>query len=196
MNPGDGAACRRKILETLKHAEKQCTELILDAVRAKDQVGIQVAGAATVRIREIIDELRHPVLDTSSQRPAPAKRSTEPKRKAYPRFHVEMEHLVKTGWSKKARKEYVHKVPRETFECLLDVIAEHARKTDQPFPADGIVMDAAELPESIPGYQVYLVLGFLRDRRVLQKNGRRGFQVLREIHEAGVAAWRNASNAR
>jgi len=191
---------RQKILQVLEEAERACTELILEAVRAKSQTGIELAGEATVGVRELIETLRQPTppaakLSQSDKPSVRSKKARISKKRAYPRFHVENEQLVKTGWSKKAKKEYVHKLPREVYEQLLDVISEYAAKTSGPFPADDIVRAGAEQEEPIPGYQVYLALAFLQQEGIVHKDGRRGYTVADSVKETGLNAWKKRQTA-
>jgi hypothetical protein len=81
-------------------------------------------------------------------------------------------------WSKKSKKEYEHRVPKE-------IVLTFVRHLGQTIPA-GTVFDVEGLlpvqdlsGDEIPAYQVYVTLAWLRDAGVVEKKGRDGY-VLRE----------------
>lgn len=194
MNGEDTQRLWRAILEILEDAEKKCTNIILDAVRTKDQKGMELAGEVTIKLREIIENLQRPVPKRNEEALlAKVASSAKPKRRVrkgeYPKFHVENGYLVKVGWSKKAKEEYVHKLPRETYDALLEIISRRASESPEQFTAEEILQACEQLPESVPNYHVYLALGFLQDNGILKKHGRRGYTAQQEIKESGRAAF-------
>jgi len=185
---------RHLILKIIEEAEKQCTDLMLGAVRAKSHEGMELAGEMTIKLREIIEVLQQPTTGENEETLVfGGARSVTTKRKGskseYPKFHIENGCLVKVGWSKKAKKEYIHKLPGEVFQELLEIIARRTAASVEHFPAMEILEATKQLPEPVPDYQVYLALAFLQDRGILEKNGRRGFLARQAVREAGIAVW-------
>jgi len=194
MNFSEKPTLRQAIIGIIEAAEKQCTDLILEAVRAQDRKGMELAGQVAIRLRDIIETLKHPATASGSHSPAAAKR-TETRRKVrkgeYPKFHVEDGCLVKVGWSKKAKEEYVHKMPQETYEGLLEIISRRAAESSKEFTAEEILQATDQLAEPVPNYHVYIALGFLQARGILEKHGRSGYIVREEVNKAGLAAWQD-----
>jgi len=96
--------------------------------------------------------------------------------------------IVKVGWSKKARKEYQHKAPRSVAFAFADHLRKHTRdgklfRMEDILPVPDPVNDG-----ELPGYQVYLVLAWLRSLDIVQKQGRDGYTAnhaaLSEKHQA------------
>lgn len=197
MRSSETQELRQAIVEIVEEAEKKCTDLILVAVRAKSQPGMKLAGEATIKLREIIDVIQQPIAASEMETMFPRMaRKVKAKRKVrkgeYPKFHAENLCLVKVGWSKKAKKEYVHKLPRDVYEDLLEIIARRAALGTENFAAEEILQASQRLTESVPDYQIYLTLAFLQDRGILEKEGRRGYRAQQDVQKAGLAAWESS----
>lgn len=98
-----------------------------------------------------------------------------PRAKEYPKFFRDGEHLVKIGWSKKNREEYVHRAKFEQVSSIVEylVVADNGR----PMPVDNILAVRESDGAEIPGYQIYLVLAWLRKEGVIDRVGRNGYVV-------------------
>ncbi len=83
--------------------------------------------------------------------------------------------LVKVGWSKKSREEYEHKAPREVVDGMLDAIEGWGGSGAFSVEELGVVRGVGG--EAAPSYQVYLVLGWLRDIGVLHRRGRANYEL-------------------
>ena len=92
----------------------------------------------------------------------------------YPKFVRDDDRLVKIGWSKRNRKEYEHRVPRETVLILLRHLDSAVEET-KVFDIDGLLPVTSDAGEDIPGYQVYVVMAWLRQAQVIEKKGRDGY---------------------
>ena len=114
------------------------------------------------------------------------------KAKQYPKFFHQADQLVKVGWSKKDRKEYIHKAPFTSVIATANSIQKAASgkkvfSADQFFPvlsADG----QAELP----GYQAYLSLAWFRTLGLVDQKGRQGY-ILKTTEPLAVqieASWK------
>lgn len=106
----------------------------------------------------------------------------------YPRFMRQGDMIIKVGWSKKTRKEYQHKAPRSVVAAFATHLRKHTRdgqifRMEDILPVPDPVHDG-----ELPGYQVYLVLAWLRSLDVIQKQGRDGYTAnhaaLSEKHQA------------
>ncbi len=105
----------------------------------------------------------------------------------YPRFEREGERLVKIGWSKKDRAAYEHKAP------ITAVVATGERLRAQPkaFTMDQILPLRDETGADVPSYQVYLVVAWLRQLGLVERNGNDGYTTLRDklSDDAVQEAW-------
>ena len=95
----------------------------------------------------------------------------------YPRFSRRRGELVKTGWSKKEKKEYQHKAPRPVVNALVERLLETGGKgalfsTDELFPLSG-----ADGVDEIPSYQAYLCLAWFRSENLVCPEGRQGYRL-------------------
>jgi hypothetical protein len=109
-----------------------------------------------------------------ARRATRAKRSTQIKRRKYPKFARYRDQLVKIGWSKKEKTEYQHKAPREVVDALIDRITKVAASADL-FTAEDIFPLPAIGGSPVPSYQAYLGLAWLRSIGFLNQHGRRGY---------------------
>ena len=95
----------------------------------------------------------------------------------YPRFSRDGGHLVKTGWSKKKREEYVHRAGRNQAESIALSLAGRGRGQGT-IPVDDILGVRDRSDADIPAYQVYLTLAWLRKEGLVERRGRNGYVVL------------------
>jgi hypothetical protein len=95
--------------------------------------------------------------------------------KDYPKFSRDGEYLVKTGWSKKNREEYLH---RARFDHALS-IAEYLSTANpsRPVPIEEILAVRDREGAPIPSYQVYVVIAWLRQEGLVERVGRSGYRV-------------------
>lgn len=98
-----------------------------------------------------------------------------PRAKDYPKFSRDGQQLVKIGWSKKYREEYIHRANFEQARSIVEylVVAGNGR----PVSVDNILAVRESDGAEIPGYQVYLVLAWLRKEGVVDRVGRQGYLV-------------------
>lgn len=95
------------------------------------------------------------------------------KRSAYPRFEIQGDRLVKTGWSKRAKTEYQHKA---TQQGALQTFRALASSVDGPFRMDDFLPVQLDDGSELPTYQSYLVLAWLRDLGYIVKRGKDTYQ--------------------
>jgi hypothetical protein len=114
-------------------------------------------------------ELATPAPPASAPPIDPVRRTT----KEYPRFERQGDRLIKVGWSKKDRAEYEHRTEKEIASAVSLYLAEVPK--DQTFRMDDLLPIEIDGNE-VPLYQAYLVLAWLRDRGLIGKQGKDGYQ--------------------
>ena len=95
-------------------------------------------------------------------------------KESYPKFERDGEKLVKIGWSKKEKKIYEHRAPKEAVICF------HKQLTNKKDPNTTFTMDEIlPVPDTnggeVPSYQAYLALAWLRDCGLVRRKGRDGY---------------------
>ncbi len=113
-----------------------------------------------------------------ARRTAAAKKVTS-RASAYPVFCRQGDALVKVGWSPSTRREYLHRVPKTGVDALVKYLV--SRRSNQfPISVEAMV-EALKADENagILGYQVYVVVAWLKEERWLTANGRHGYTRLR-----------------
>jgi hypothetical protein len=103
-----------------------------------------------------------------SSKARPAKRS------AYPRFFRTGRELIKIGWSKRQRAEYLHKA---SYSVLMQLISKLAvvGAGGAIFAAENVIPLESEEGSPIPNYQAYLCLAWLRREGLVEAHGRQGY---------------------
>ena len=109
---------------------------------------------------------------------------------AYPKFERSKDQIVKVGWSKKDRCEYLHRAPR----AVLDEVVRQAEKLgagDRVFTADELLPQCRSANgDEFPHYQLYLCLAWLRSVGLVDQHGRDGYSVSKSnIMEAVNGSW-------
>jgi hypothetical protein len=106
----------------------------------------------------------------------------------YPRFRREGDLLIKVGWSGAKAAEYEHRAPYESVAATIRLIEEHTRKRGA-FTVEEIEVSAKN---TIPNYQLYLALGWMKSNNLLLQNGRTGYSVPSNVRlsEAASEIWR------
>lgn len=124
----------------------------------------------------------------SARQTAPPREARAPARKAdYPKFARDGNDLVKTGWSKKKREEYMHRARRGQAESIASALAGRGH-TNGTVPIDDILSVRDRSGSEIPSYQVYLTLAWLRKEGLVERRGRNGYRVRDPEHLVGTFA--------
>jgi hypothetical protein len=118
------------------------------------------------------EQLSEPAISVPTLRSANRQAS---KRADYPRFEREGERLIKIGWSKKERAEYEHKAP---LTAVVAVCA-NLRQQTRAFAMEQILPMRDSAGTDIPSYQVYLVVTWLRQIGLVQRDRDEGYTALR-----------------
>jgi hypothetical protein len=103
-----------------------------------------------------------------------ASRKTKSRKQQYPRFGRFRTELVKTGWSKKDKKEYQHRAPRSVVDLLAARLGPFRGKD---FTSDELLPLTGDDDVEVPSYQAYLCLAWFRETGMIVKNGRHGYFV-------------------
>lgn len=130
----------------------------------------------------------------SIKRTRRAKRSK--KSRAYPKYQIVGTTLVRLGWSKKTREEYSHKVPRSAYDQVSAAIDRVVSNGKKVFTADDVAaVLASEDCEHVPSYQMYIVIGYLKDNDALMAESRGKYKSEQPIGEFASSVWeRNESS--
>lgn len=116
-------------------------------------------------------------LDLSPVRKPSAKKKDNSRTKSkYPKFVNDGDRLVKIGWSKKNKAEYEHRVPREAVQGFLRHL-DQSVEPEKLFDIESLFPVQNVSGEEIPGYQIYVVIAWLREAGVVEKKGRDGYLV-------------------
>jgi len=172
------------IVLLLTNIETKLQELIVEAAHSCEYDIARMSSDIATQIRQM--KVSFP-LDHSIASALPSgsavttqstdKRSTGSHRKnRYPQYEIRNETLIRIGWSKKERKEYSHKVSRILFDRTVEAMDLLFRSPKTPIPADKIMDRVTQLgSEPAPAYQVYLVIGCLRESKCIKQCGREGY---------------------
>jgi len=179
------AACERDYEAAIQLGEwARRVALVLDGVPANQRPNEvpadppSTAGGSEERHVATTDGLHAAV--SSSRVRAPQRGSKKRVRRkpsdGYPRFSRQNDQLVKTGWSRKQKREYQHKAPKAVVELLASVLASLpgprlTATTDDIFPL--LEADGTE----VPSYQSYLCLAWMRHVGLIVQEGRQGYHV-------------------
>lgn len=183
-----------QIAAILANSERDLQQVIAEAAKAGDYRGVDAARSAAANVHEfrtrVVDSSSSPraKLQTESRHGSTRRaRKASPRKRGksgYPKFEVRNGTLVRTGWSKKQSHEYAHKVPKAIFDRTVKAMAALAKSGTGPFMAEQIIEQVDHLGlESIPSYQVYVVLGFLRHGNVIKQIGREGYRLPEDLTE-------------
>jgi hypothetical protein len=110
-------------------------------------------------------------------------------RSEYPRFERDGERLVKIGWSKKDRQSYEHRAPYSAIVAVYEAL----RNTKGSFTMDQILPLKDSDGGDIPSYQSYMIVAWLRQRGVVERNGNDGYTIHRDrlSRDAANTMWQS-----
>lgn len=175
---------KERIEEVLTKAENELQEVIVEAAKEGDYRGVDAGRAAAVEICNLKARILKPSSKgelKSESNVSRSKKKVATKRHGrgkYPKFEVKNDNLVRIGWSKKERREYTHKVSKRVFVKTVEEMGRLAQGGTGPFMAEKIIeqVNNAE-SETIPSYQIYVVIGFLRKLNCIKQIGREGYDI-------------------
>lgn len=182
----------------MDEAERNLREVIAEAAQAGDYHSVDVARGAALEMRRLREHLQGPPNVQNPQSSDTSQHFTS-KRKgqksAYPKFEVRNGTLIRVGWSKKNRREYTHKAPKTVFEQTIKAMASLGQTRNGTVMAEQIIEQLESTSsEHIPSYQVYTVLGLLRDRDCIQKIGNEGYRWPEQLEDNARKVWAEFSD--
>lgn len=177
--------------QVLRNAESELRDLIQKALSEQRYPAVKIladfadgvsnllqsTGKSTSLVAPISSERQVQVdaaqkIDAASGPPKQNRpRADKPK---YPRFERDDDRLVKVGWSKKSKKEYEHRVPKNVVISFVRHIGQNVG-TGKIFDVEGLLPAQDASGNEVPTYQVYVTLAWLRDGGALEKKGRDGY---------------------
>jgi hypothetical protein len=117
----------------------------------------------------------------------------------YPKFFRRGDELVKVGWSKKERKEYNHRAPRDAINAAAASIRQVGAK-GKLFNGDALLpLKNPTNGTVVPDYQAYVALAWLKHLGIVEQRGRRaGYTLIpsKQIDSAITTAWPELSEWR
>lgn len=122
-----------------------------------------------------------PVISSTTPRPLQSaskkKKSQAKSRTLYPKFCISQKTIEKTGWSKQKKKEYRHYAPCSAAKAVAQQIDDVSANTKRWTVDDlGEIADKAT-GASAPGYQVYLVIAWMRSQSLIEKIDRSRYMI-------------------
>ncbi len=189
--------------ELLRQTESKLNGLLLEAATSAEYSDVvQIAfWARTLRdlTKSTSPEDGSQVVARSIQTPrkiAPKpgikKRWSRHNQESYPRFYRQGDQLIRVAWSKREKKEYLHKAWYTTMKALVAAMSENG--------ADGRVFSTGEiLPvhdstdgSKVPDYQAYVVISLLKQTGLIDLHGRQGYSIRRvaQFKEDVEAVWK------
>lgn len=188
------------IVAVLARAEKDLLQLLSEAATRGDYRGIDAARAAAQGVRTIASSIEKGTSRNSTDSKQRGRRGSRRSRSAanrrsgdapdYPRFSIKNDRLYKIGWSKKRRREYVHKLPKSVFDRVTQAMVSLQASGSGPHAGQEIIERAKSLGSiPLPDYQVYVVLAWLKATDLVHQIGRDGYTFDSSLPEQVQSQW-------
>jgi hypothetical protein len=188
-----------KVLEILKRAEEELREAMAEAARAGEYRDVDICRGVAVNIKELCErisgngfKLTKPTEEKEEHisRREQKKNARRGKPEGLPRIEIRKGSLYRIGWSRKQKEEYEHKVPRTSFDTIVNTMSALSREGNGPFMAEAVIEKInATTEDSMPAYQVYVVLAALREWNLISQVGREGYNIPQDVAEKGQNMW-------
>lgn len=190
----------KQVIAILDSAEAELREIVKDALGRGDYSDV----AAVTTLAKAVAELRRSVsgsptssygesffVSNATTRSGSANEASSPgeeltrnssvrskdlEKSGYPRFERHAKKLVKLGWSSKDRRVYEHRTPFAAVEEICRHFAERAG-SKKLLKIEKLLPMKTDEGEEIPSYQVYLVLKWLQQHGVVERQGKDGYVV-------------------
>ena len=183
------------IKRVLECTERDLLNLLAKAAANADYDTLDAAHSAAQSTRALLDQFRGRVAPgrsraDASQRQAKRTRRAHTIRGKYPKFSVRNGSLVKTAWSKKRGKEYTHRLPRATYELVIEVIMTVASMDPAPRTVEQMLKEAEKRgTDSVPNYHVYTALACFCSAGLAEKVGREGYVFVEDLPLKARQLW-------
>ena len=96
----------------------------------------------------------------------------------YPRFVRQGDELIKIGWSKRHKREYLHRAPEGVVSALGRALVNVGSSGRLITTEDLLPLRGPEDSTDFPTYQAYLALAWFVKENLVEKHGRQGYKVL------------------
>lgn len=103
-------------------------------------------------------------------------KTKSPSKRDYPRFQRDGDRLVKIGWSKKEKRVYEHRAPKQVVFSVASQLATGVTP-HQVFTMEQFLPFHDGDGQEIPAYQAYLVLAWLRSIELVERKGKDGYLI-------------------
>lgn len=122
-----------------------------------------------------VNQPPQPRSETLAHPASPRPRRSRSKKDQYPQFKWEDNGntLVKIGWSKKKRKEYLHRAPKRVLELLKKKVDKIGANGKVFTMEDVLPLTAPDTGKEIASYQVYLCVAYLEQQNELERSRER-----------------------
>lgn len=161
--------------EAVRSAERQLKELLEQALREKRYGELGSISPIAEAVASIVSEFTEADHETEEERsPNDALTRVSPKKVTYPYFRRDGDKLVKVGWSKKDRRSYEHRAPKETVFQLAAVLTERVA-AGSAFKMEEFVPLRVGKDKELPTYQTYLALAWFRSLGIVGELGKLGY---------------------
>jgi hypothetical protein len=183
-----------RVSSTIRKAEQEICGLIAEAATSGEYDVVSRLSGIARRLSELAEEAAHKPLAVGGT-PAPPRsgmklraiatpvvvtaRKTS-RKEGYPRFEKSRDVLVKVGWSKKERSEYVHKAPKAGVDAVVRRVVDLGKGARMFTTEDLLPVKLGSGGDELPEYQAYLCLAWLRDIGAVEQHGREGYSVFGE----------------
>ncbi len=184
-----------KVLDALAQAEEKLQFVIGESARCGEYAVSKAASAVAEEIMAIQVRLRGAALPSrpaagTSAPATPLSRAKGGRKSNYPKFEFRGGQLYRIGWSKKEKKEYSHKVSREVYDRVVKGMQSTATSGTSPLMIDALLEGMRKTTnEGVSSYQVYVVVGFLKARGIIQQEGRQGYRFPEDLVSQASEAW-------
>ena len=179
-------------------AIRECEEMLRKLLGAAALEGDYAAVHELAEWAKIIGGLAGKTDDSSHcETPAPPPKVSQGKptkklESEYPRFCRRGDDLIKVGWSKKERREYMHRSPKNVVIATAAAVRT-VGASGRAFTGDSLLPVTAPADgTAYPDYQVYVALAWLKHLGFVKAIGQRGGYTLgveKPTETAVMTAW-------
>lgn len=172
----------------LSETEGKLRQLAAEAASSGDYAAIIKVAAWAKAVGDLIrsaspESRQNPTgtprkLGRGAKKSGAASRSPAPSEtKAYPRFYRRGDQLIRVAWSKRDKKEYLHKSPRSAISALVSALMKVGRE-GRVFSTDELLpLTSADDGAEIPNYQAYVCIAWLKHTALIEQHGRQGYSI-------------------
>lgn len=133
-----------------------------------------LASSHSGRGTQVNQDIYHP---DKGATPSAALRVKHQEKLEFPRFERHAKRLVKLGWSSKDKRVYEHRASYDAVEEICQRFAENAG-SKKLLKMEKLLPMKTDSGDEIPSYQVYLVLKWLQQHGVIERQGKDGYVIV------------------